>query len=242
MNFLVVNDDGIESEGIRMLVRVLSTFGSVYVCAPFANCSGQGARITIHDKVEIIEVEAFKEAVKCYKISGSPADCVRIAVSLFDTEFDCVVSGINLGNNLASDIFHSGTCGAAFEAKLYGLDAISFSAVDFSSFFLSDEVGRVMGYILRKDLQKGEYIVNVNFPKTLNNYTPIKMTRVGKRLIEGSYTKLPDSNFYKVSGSITMKYEEEDSDIKAVENGTISISLVRSNLSYLDEYIKDLKK
>ncbi len=125
MNILLTNDDGIEAKGIQVLARRLEKDGhAVYVIAPDSNRSAVSHHITMYN------VNTLKEAGKNrWACSGYPSDCVCIGLKsdLFDFKFDLVISGINEGANMGTDIIYSGTCGAARQAILDGLPAIALS-------------------------------------------------------------------------------------------------------------------
>ena len=129
MNFLLINDDGIEEKGIRILAKTLKDHGKVYVCAPEKQQSGKSHSITLEGPFHIREVD-FPGAEKAYVTSGTPSDCTRIGVQFLremGIEPDIVYSGINLGCNLGADTLYSGTVGAAMEAALMGCHGISVS-------------------------------------------------------------------------------------------------------------------
>ena len=126
MNILLSNDDGYSADGIRILEEVLSSSGHcIYVCAPDRQQSGKSHSMTISGHVHVTEYGPHH-----YHLSGTPADCIVYShrCSLFPVPFDAVISGINHGYNLSSDIIYSGTCAAARQAAFYGMKAIALSA------------------------------------------------------------------------------------------------------------------
>lgn len=128
MNILLSNDDGYSADGIRILEEVLSSSGHcIYVCAPDRQQSGKSHSMTISGHVHVTEY-----GPRHYHLSGTPADCIVYShrCSLFPVPFDAVISGINHGYNLSSDIIYSGTCAAARQASFYGMKAIAISAED----------------------------------------------------------------------------------------------------------------
>ena len=117
MRILVVNDDGIQAPGIRKLAELARQFGEVTVAAPKHQCSGMSHRITVDAGLEIARVDFPVEGVEAYSIDGTPADCVKVAISnIMKEKPDIVFSGINRGYNIGYDILYSGTVGAAMEA------------------------------------------------------------------------------------------------------------------------------
>lgn len=124
MNVLVTNDDGYGAWGIEALVNELSKKHNVFVIAPDGNRSGNSHHITIGSKLILKRLSE-----KHWTSSGTPADCVCSALkdNLLGTKIDVVVSGINKGENLGTEIIYSGTCGAARQAVLDGVPGIAVS-------------------------------------------------------------------------------------------------------------------
>lgn len=129
MNILVVNDDGIDSRGLRELVETLTGKGDVYVAAPDGERSGFSRSITLGRKIHV-EPREYLGANGAYVVDGTPVDCAKVGIQFFGEagiEFDIVYSGINLGSNLGRDTNYSGTVGAAIEAALSGIPAVALS-------------------------------------------------------------------------------------------------------------------
>lgn len=124
MKILLANDDGYESEGLKKLVDYLSKENEVYVMAPSGNRSAVSNCITMYNPTDIVKI---RENV--WSCSGYPADCTAIGIQsdLFDFKFDVVVSGINMGANMGTDIIYSGTCAVARQAVLNNVPGIAVS-------------------------------------------------------------------------------------------------------------------
>ena len=122
MNILVVNDDGIHSHGIKILANELKKYGQVYVVAPHKEQSGAGHSITIHDPMRLHARDDFMEGVKAWSLEGKPADCVKFALYGLNLDIDLVVSGMNNGPNMGTDIIYSGTLAGASEAIICGIN------------------------------------------------------------------------------------------------------------------------
>ena len=113
MNILISNDDGINSAGINSLAKAFSRLGNVYVVAPEGERSSNSHHLTCVGKVKI-EKRDLENAVEAYALWGTPADCVYLGLDfLFKDRIDLVVSGINIGLNVSTDIVYSGTIAAA---------------------------------------------------------------------------------------------------------------------------------
>ena len=166
MRILIVNDDGIRSPGLISLAKMAVQLGEVWVVAPDNQCSAMSQRISVFGSIHVREVPAFPvRDARAWSISGSPADCVKVALSYVMKEKpDVVFSGINNGYNVGVDILYSGTVGAAIEALVNGIPAIAFSNKTNDDQRVSER------YLLpiAKDLLTREIepwaIWNVNFP------------------------------------------------------------------------------
>ena len=129
MNFLLVNDDGINSPGLHALAKAASEKGRVFVCAPDRQQSAKSHAITLGKEVAVKE-ERVPFADKAWSAGGTPADCTRLGFQLCreeGIEIDMVLSGINMGANLGKDTIYSGTVGAAMEAAMTGIHAMAVS-------------------------------------------------------------------------------------------------------------------
>src|SRR5262249_20121791 len=124
---LITNDDGIDSPTLVPLVRALQALGQVRVVVPSVERSWIGKAITRFEPVKVLAVE--REGIAMHAVSGSPADCVNLAVhTLYADRPDVVISGINTGLNFGlAFLLSSGTVGAAMEAWIAGLPALAFS-------------------------------------------------------------------------------------------------------------------
>ena len=102
---LLVNDDGIRADGLILLARLASRLGEVTVAAPDSQCSAMSHRITVHGELRVKKVDFPAGGVTAYSVSGTPADCVKVALHyLLSEKPDIVFSGINRGYNAGVDI------------------------------------------------------------------------------------------------------------------------------------------
>ena len=132
MKILIVNDDSISAPGIEVLARAAAKFGDVWVVAPATQCSAMSQRMTLRETLELRKCDDFPVEVKgAWSVSGSPVDCVKVALTnVMEEKPDLVLSGINNGYNVGFDTAYSGTLGAAFEAARNGLQAIALSTAN----------------------------------------------------------------------------------------------------------------
>lgn len=171
MNILIVNDDSIYAPGIALLARAATQIGNVWVVAPAQQCSAMSHKVTIGGALHVEKIEDFPAPVEAaYKVDGSPADCVKVALDyILKEKPDFVFSGVNNGYNMGYEIAYSGTMAAAVEALMNGVPAIAFSSAYDSPLTLAEN------YIvdIAKDLIQKEHTLkevwNVNFPATANN-------------------------------------------------------------------------
>ena len=122
MDLLLTNDDGWNAPGLQSLIEVAGKFGNVWVVAPRSQQSGVSHQMTFE---QLMKFE--KQGERSYSLDGTPADCVRIGLSQLDMKFDWVLSGVNDGGNLGTDVYISGTVAAAREAAFSNIPAIAIS-------------------------------------------------------------------------------------------------------------------
>src|SRR4051812_38320216 len=162
MRILVTNDDGVYSPGIAALAQVATKFGEVRVVAPDVERSSAGQSITASRPLSYKRTPSTD--VETYRVNGTPADCVALGAHNWE-KIDVVLSGINLGSNLGSAVWHSGTLAAAKQAALLGLRGIAFSTPvtetepDFPA--LSPWVEKTLRLLLEQNKMP---LVNVNIP------------------------------------------------------------------------------
>ena len=172
MKILLTNDDGFDAPGLASLAGVAAEFGECWIVAPLTPQSGIGHQITRGRPLELVP-----STDHAMTLNGTPADCVRAALSVLNIEFDLVLSGINDGGNLGSDIFASGTAAAAREAALSGVRSIALSQrrLQFGESFdwtrSESAARRVITHLLAGDFPDRCWF-NVNLPDSLDEVTP----------------------------------------------------------------------
>ncbi len=166
MKILLTNDDGWNAPGLNLLEKVVANFGEIWTVAPALPMSGISHQITFEQPLKLIE-----KGPRSFALTGTPADCVRIAITQLDVKFDWVFSGINNGANLGSDIFVSGTFAAAREAALHGHRSIALSQHrrKFKQEFDWSHTGPMAHSLLADFIERGDQYpirtaINVNFP------------------------------------------------------------------------------
>lgn len=174
MNILITNDDGIMGDGLRALVTWARTVGNVTVMAPKTEQSACSQSIRIRDSLEVRESDRFSDlGVPAYTVASTPADCVRIGLSLHP-ETDIVFSGMNNGFNTGVFIDYSGTCAACFEAHAEGKPAVAFSTDHGTIAEAAKHFEEVWAFFEAHELLKRHDLYNVNIPADMRG---IRITR-----------------------------------------------------------------
>ena len=195
MRILITNDDGIQGEGLLHLVNWAKKLGEVVVAAPKVEQSAKSHSIQIHDHFEAKRVD-YLPGVTAYAVDSSPADCVRLMVLGLGEQFDLVLSGINRGLNVGSDIMYSGTVAAVFEAAALGLKAIAVSTEPKAISVAWEHLDRVWEYFCKHQLLEKHNTYNVNIPLGAG---AIRITRQGGPYYSDDF--LPEENdMYRPKG------------------------------------------
>jgi 5'-nucleotidase len=230
---LVTNDDGIFSEGIKLLAEALAEVGEVSVVAPDREQSAMGHALTLSRPLRMQKVGERRFAV-----DGTPTDCVNLGVlSLFkDNPPDFVASGINFGPNLGDDVTYSGTVSAGFEGTLLGIPSVAFSqevAEGFSfrpAAAFARELFRVL--IEERDKLPKDLLLNVNIPA--GPILGLSFTRLGRRVYKQSVIEKLDPRgrkYYWIHG--TPQWEKASgTDFEAMSSGRISVTPLHLDLTY----------
>jgi 5'-nucleotidase len=234
---LVVNDDGIHAPGIHALIAVAKEFGEVVVVAPDKPQSGMGHAITLDSTLHLNKITI--EGVTAYACSGTPADCVKIAVNkLLDRTPDLIVSGINHGSNSSINVIYSGTMSAALEGSLEGIPSIGFSLLNHSidadftaaQYFAKQIIGQVLKMKTPKNC-----CLNVNIPKLKKDLIlGVKVCRQAKGNWEEYYDERTDPmgrTYYWLTGKFVLQDEGTDTDEWALANHYVSVVPVQSDVT-----------
>lgn len=251
MNILVSNDDGINADGIHILVNSLKSAGhSVYVSAPMKEESGTGHGVTLHRPLRVKEIYGKDGIFFGNAIDGKPTDCIKIGYwGIYkDIKFDLVVSGINNGENLGNDVLYSGTVSAAAEGALLGMKSIAVSLVSPKDNPDYESAAKfVVEYIesIAELKFPANTLLNINIPNidydSLKGY---KYTIQGdRRYIDNFIERVdPRGNKYYWLGGEAEEYEDNpDADFMVVKEGYVSITPI--NLDLTDKnFLAELKR
>lgn len=235
----VTNDDGISAPGIISLVQIARRFGEVVVIAPDKPQSGMGHAITINSTLRLNR-STFHGIGQEYNCSGTPVDCVKMAVNkILPKKPDLVLSGINHGSNSSINVIYSGTMSAAIEGALEGAPSIGFSLCDYgidADFSQAVPfIEKIISQSLSHRMPEG-VCLNVNIPKLKTD--EIKGIRVCRQAranwVEEFDERLDPYRrpYYWLTGKF-MNFEPEsaDTDEWALSNGYLSVVPTQCDLT-----------
>ncbi|MGQ9701938.1 MAG: 5'/3'-nucleotidase SurE [bacterium] len=238
---LLTNDDGYDANGLQALYKGLKDHNfDVFVSAPRFQQSGASHSLTLRKP---IRVEQLKK--EFYIIDGTPTDCVLLAFHdlVRNRPIDMVISGINHGPNMGSDVFYSGTVAAALQAGTLGIKkalALSLAGENYSDF--SNAVKYSIGLIKRLiEKNLSDFILNINIPEEKINGE--KITRMGKRIYRDKVLRDTERNgvMYSVIDGVLDYDVDTDTDFEAVDRDFVSITPLKLDLTD-EQKVKQLRE
>ena len=231
MRILITNDDSISATQLLPLARWCQKLGEVTVVVPKYEQSGKSHSIELHKAFEVKKVMA--EDVEITTVDSSPADCVRFAVLGMKKEFDLVISGINKGLNMGTDIMYSGTAAAVFEAANLGIKAVAVSVQPSKYDHATEPLDDVLAYFREHKLFEKCGIYNVN---VVPGGKGIRITRQGGPFYSDDF--LPQGgDMYMPTGKMVYQNQNDltlDSD--CVMSGYTSIMPLTTNRADMPVY------
>lgn len=168
MKILLTNDDGYASDGIKALEEALGSRHEVWTLAPDSERSGMSHAMSLRHPIKI-----RKRAEHSYACSGTPADCVILAGhGVIPCKPDIVISGINRGPNLGTDLVYSGTAAAARQATILGIPGIAVSLATYVGPFLYTALARLVADRLDFfiDMWSPDVFININAPPAQDDH------------------------------------------------------------------------
>ena len=234
MKILLVNDDGIFAPGINALASVLKEEHEVTMVAPESERSGFSQSLTYLRPITVKEVRVNgNEDVKAYAVSGTPVDCVKIGtLYVLKEKPDLVISGINNGFNIGTDIYYSGTVGAATEAAMFGLKAIAVSQYRLKGNDYSFAAEYIASFIKTADLTSlpEKTLLNINFPiDPEQGINGTVLTRQGVMEYNEYYEILEDNGegiTCRLRGNLDLN-PPEGTDFHALLNRYVSVTALK---------------
>lgn len=233
MRILLTNDDGIHAVGIRDFFTALTAAGhEVHVVAPISEQSAVGHAITI---AMPLRVKEFREnGFHGLAVTGTPADCVKLALTtLMPEPPDVVVSGINAGPNVGVDILYSGTVSAATEGALMGFPAVAVSAEGFDPVSMTDRGDYAAAFISGRpwEVAPPRCVLNLNFPdRPVSQAKGLKICEPTQAVFRDWYVTRQDPrgrDYHWLTGVIPKEALRPDSDRALLNEGYITLSPLR---------------
>lgn len=249
LNILISNDDGIYSKGLYELAKKMTKFGKVTVVAPDKEQSAISHAITMHQPLRCKKIKLYDLDIDAWWVSGTPADCIKLGVeTLLAERPQLVISGINNGENLGTDIMYSGTVSAAIEGSIFNIPSIAVSyaghgITDFSA--AAEAAANIIEKVLLHTKGKNT-LININIPEisSVSDLKGIKITRLGIKKYKNNFEERKDprgNSYYWLAGELVEDEVGEDTDIYAVRNGYASITPLNTDFTGYDD-IKRLKE
>ncbi len=242
MRILITNDDGIEAVGIRSIADKLSEKHQVYVIAPKTQKSAAGHGISVHSPITYTRLSSENCKLRI-AADGTPADCVKLAALYFmkDRLPDLVISGINEGSNIGSDVIYSGTVSAALEGAYMGLRSIAVSNADryfkegyeLAACFISDNLEKIVAFDM-----PAYTVLNINYPPV--RHRGVAIVPVGMNMYSDSFSEV-EEGVLQISGFPKTDGADENTDIIQIRKGMVTVSPVRLDRNDYD-CLEKLKK
>lgn len=251
MKVLLTNDDGIFAEGLQVLARHFEKIAETYVVAPDHEQSAAGHSITMHRPLRAEKVKFLHSPdLPAWAVNGTPADCVKLAVeAVLPVKPDLIVSGINRGANLGTDVLYSGTVSAAIEGAILGYPAIAVSLTEYKDPVYdaaAEFVCTLAKTIIEKKLPP-DTLLNVNVPGCpKEELKGMAVTRLGVRQYKNAFEERKDPRgraYYWLAGELVDGEEGEDTDVAAIKRCAVSVTPIHFDLTdrQLLKKLKDWK-
>jgi len=231
---LITNDDGVHSEGIRVLAEVLAPLGTCTTVAPIQEASAIGHALTLRRP---LRVEAISPGV--FAIDGTPTDCVNIAIThILKGKPDLIVSGINKGWNIGDDVTYSGTVSGALEGALLGIPSIAISTERVRDEYEFGPASRAAALVAAAVLERGLpkfTLLNVNVPNGSNKGFRVTVQAKRNHVTVVSERTDPRHRAYYWIEEGQNDWEPHDrSDYQAVKDGYISVTPLQPDMTAHD--------
>ena len=225
MKILLTNDDGYDAVNIKNFFKYLSKEHDVWMVAPKNNCSGMSSAISF-----LKETKIEKISDRIYAVDGTPADCVYFGMlSIIEDGVDMVVSGINHGANIGTDVIYSGTVGAAAGGRGLKYPPLAISAETYEVKDLDYICRKSCEFVNKFSKDKNKFLgnlVNINFPDLIeSDVNGVRATSLAQRGVPQK--PIVNGNYYRYNFSgIPMKSSDSLTDAQALSDGYISVSLL----------------
>lgn len=236
-NILISNDDGVSAPGLRFLVESLTNYADILVMAPDSARSGFSCSITSHHPLTYKFLKEEEGLTVC-SCSGTPTDCVKMALNLFpERKFDLIVGGINHGDNSSVNTHYSGTMGVVTEGALQGYPSIAFSLCDHRIDADFTPLRPYLVDLMFKTIAVGLppfTCLNVNFPLA-KKYRGIKVCRMAHSRWQHELAERVhpwgDKYYWLVGDCIELEPNAEDTDRWALAHGYVAVTPTRLDVT-----------
>ncbi len=234
MRILCTNDDGYLAGGLATLAEAAAVLGDVHVVAPDREQSATSHSLTMH-----FPLRAHRVRDGVHNVSGTPTDCVALAVgALLEERPDVVLSGINHGANMGEDVLYSGTVAGAMEATILGIRAVAVSYAGRDAERIGDFLPllrELLPQLVERDDFPGETLLNVNLPPIdPAAVRGVRVTRLARRVYTDSITRARDPNgreYFWIGGGGVEWSAPEGTDFHAVDAGYVSVTPLHLDLT-----------
>ena len=234
MKILITNDDSISAKQLLPLIKYCKKFGEVTTVVPKFEQSGKSHGIELHCPFTVDTVE-LEEGITAYAVDSTPADCVRFALHGLNEKYDLIVSGINRGYNMGTDVMYSGTVAAAREGAYHNIISIAVSTCPEYYENAIEHLDSVVQFVVSRDLLSVHRAYNINIPPQPKG---IKITKQGRTYYTDRFEKCEDGKYalkgeclYQPTGDLSL-------DTDSVVSGYISIMPLSINMTDLSAYDK----
>lgn len=232
---LITNDDGLNAQGISVLTKCMQKLGQVIVVAPIGARSGAACSITPIVPVTL-KLEKEAENLLAYSCSGTPVDCVKLAIEkVVPRQPDLVVSGINHGDNASISLHYSGTIGAVLEGCMKGIPSIGYSLrthkqeCDFRPYIKLVE--DVAAYVLKNGLPQ-DVCLNVNLPE-VPVLKGLSVCRMARGIWQSEWKETETPGTYSLSGYyMNLEPDAEDTDYWALDHDMAAITPLTLDITH----------
>lgn len=213
--------------------------GDITVVAPDSPQSGMGHAITVSEPLRLEEVQDFGPSILAYRSNGTPADCVKLAVSIIlHQKPDIVISGVNHGSNSSINAIYSGTVSAAMEGVIEGVPAAAFSLLDYSVNAEMEPTQpytrRITQQLLENNLPKG-VLLNVNIPaRSKDPIAGVKVCRQAHAKWQENFDEREDPTgrkYYWLVGNFVNYDEGENTDEYALQHNYVAVTPIQYDLT-----------
>jgi 5'-nucleotidase len=238
---LLTNDDGFDAPGLKALVRTLSGSAELLVVAPAQEQSAIGCAVTLREPLHAEEID-FGGADAAFVVDGTPADCVKLALTTLFTDRPpaLCVSGLNRGPNVGVNVFYSGTVGAALEAAANGVPAVAVSR-EFGEALSDEDAARLARPLVAGAARRGLppwHVLNVNLPdRPPARIRGARLTRQGVSGFREWFREEPrgqGARRFSIEGEMRLREPDGLTDAEALAEGYVSVTPLALDLTARD--------